>query len=140
MSWSFSSRLLSMRPIYRTSFASGERPPQSHHVVYACSPGYKHIQSLKQDKNPRQTQVVLAGLRPLKAVMIRVSYHYRHTAGLARDESKAKNSPNKPFEPSVIDLFEAVVSFIVAPINEDRSMVYTRAIVPPPFKAGMCVR
>lgn len=32
---SFSSRLLSMRPTYRTSFAPGERPPQAHHVVTA---------------------------------------------------------------------------------------------------------
>ena len=41
VSWSFSSRLLSMRPIYRTSIAIGERPPQSHHV-WRCE-GWVHI-------------------------------------------------------------------------------------------------
>jgi hypothetical protein len=46
-------------------------------------------------------------------------YRYRLTAGLASNEFRYKMLHNKPYAPSVIDLFEAVVSFIVAPINED---------------------
>jgi len=37
----------------------------------------------------------------------------------------------------VIDLFEAVVALIVTPIDEDRSVIDTRAILAPTFKSQM---
>jgi hypothetical protein len=37
----------------------------------------------------------------------------------------------------VVHLFEAVVAFIVTPIDEDRSVIDTRAILAPTFKSHM---
>ena len=56
----------------------------------------------------------------------------------ARLHSAKENLHNKPYAPLVIDLFVAVVSFVIKPINEDRSMENARAIVAPSFKASMC--
>src|SRR6056297_2932115 len=78
---SFSSRLISMRPTYRTSFATGERPPQSHHVIcdrYHPQPMREPLKACQLNRPDRRTTAVRTKQTfgfPLAPSLERLNHH-----------------------------------------------------------------